>query len=161
MTAMLSYRSDDLYLCPHVAETNFPGEMKLPANIIGIPPLAPETLSTDRRDHALWQWLKKGPTVLINFGTSDTVSDVRDTAAIAEGLKFLMGTLPDTQILWKIRFEWEQDPGLRHLKDSLVGTGRLRVTEWLIEDPSTLLNSGHIVCSVHHGGANSFYEACR
>jgi hydrogenase maturation factor len=37
--------------------------------------------------------------------------------------------------------------------------GRLRVVDWLTVDPLALLKEGNVVCSVHHGGANSFYES--
>lgn len=55
------------------------------------------------------------------------------------------------------------DSGLR--KDSLgsisaeIVNGRVRVVEWLSVDPSAILEAGLVVCSVHHGGSNSFHEA--
>ena len=37
--------------------------------------------------------------------------------------------------------------------------GRLRLEKWLKPDPAALLETGNIVLSVHHGGANCFHEA--
>ncbi|KAH6679088.1 hypothetical protein B0J14DRAFT_290540 [Halenospora varia] len=40
-----------------------------------------------------------------------------------------------------------------------MSADKVRVLEWISVDPLTILNTGHIVCSVHHGGSNSFHEA--
>ena len=37
----------------------------------------------------------------------------------------------------------------------------VRITDWLIAEPISILKSGGIVCSVNHGGANSYFEAVR
>ncbi|KAG5762615.1 hypothetical protein H9Q69_005216 [Fusarium xylarioides] len=36
---------------------------------------------------------------------------------------------------------------------------RVRITDWLVAEPKSVLESQSIICSVSHGGANSFYEA--
>jgi len=42
-----------------------------------------------------------------------------------------------------------------------IAAGRIRIERWLTVEPAALVESGHIVCSVHHGGANSYFEAVR
>jgi 2-acylglycerol O-acyltransferase 1 len=34
-----------------------------------------------------------------------------------------------------------------------------RIRPWFEVEPMAMLQTGQIVCSVHHGGANSWYEA--
>jgi hypothetical protein len=100
----------------------------------------------------------------------------------AAGLKVLLDTRPDIQILWKLKTFGGL--ALRHRKtassksdggfhgegfeeESLdaiateLAAGRIKVQEWLSVDPLAVLQSGHVVCSVHHGGSNSFHEALR
>ncbi|KAF4499123.1 UDP-glycosyltransferase 84B2 [Fusarium agapanthi] len=36
---------------------------------------------------------------------------------------------------------------------------RVRITDWLVAEPMSVLESKNVVCSVSHGGGNSFYEA--
>jgi hypothetical protein len=40
-----------------------------------------------------------------------------------------------------------------------IQAGRVRVVDWLTLDPLALLMEGNVMCSVHHGGANSFFES--
>jgi hypothetical protein len=42
-----------------------------------------------------------------------------------------------------------------------IKEGRVRIETWLKAEPNALLGSGNVVASVHHGGANSYFEAVR
>jgi hypothetical protein len=65
----------------------------------------------------------------------------------------------DFQILWKFNKMGEYpDDGLLPLKPYL-DSDRMRMPNWLIADPSSLLETGDIVASVHHGGSNCYHEA--
>jgi hypothetical protein len=94
----------------------------------------------------------------------------------AGGLKVLLDSRPDVQVLWKLKksggvgIRPKDKSGLDGVDvttDSLesiekeIAVGRVRVEEWLSVDPVAVLQSGHVVCSVHHGGSNSFHEALR
>jgi len=100
----------------------------------------------------------------------------------AAGLKVLLDSRPDIQILWKLKTSGglalqdnktansKTDSGFHSEafeKGSLdaisteLAAGRVKVQEWLSVDPLAVLQSGHVVCSVHHGGSNSFHEALR
>lgn len=39
-----------------------------------------------------------------------------------------------------------------------IDNGRLRLASWLHVDPTSILESGHVIASVHHGGANCYHE---
>jgi hypothetical protein len=39
--------------------------------------------------------------------------------------------------------------------------GVVKIVEWVQAEPMAVLESGSVVCAVHHGGANSFLEAVR
>ena len=64
----------------------------------------------------------------------------------------------DVQILWKIdKLEPFNDNFLEAaMRDS---AGRLRIEKWLDVEPPTLLQDGHILAFVHHGGAGSYHDS--
>lgn len=126
-------------------------------------------------DPELLAWLEQGPTVLINLGSHIRMDDTM-AREFAGALKILLDSKPDVQVLWKLKrsgglgirpnSKSESDGG-NVTADSLeeieteITTGRVRVEEWLSVDPVAVLQSGHVTCSVHHGGSNSFHEALR
>jgi hypothetical protein len=61
--------------------------------------------------------------------------------------------------LWKFnkRGEYTNEVFLEVSKE--IKDRRLRVEKWLGIDPAAIMETGHIVASVHHGGANCFFEA--
>ena len=94
----------------------------------------------------------------------------------AAALRVLLNSRPDVQVLWKLKKKGGIDirpSGISELDggvvtaDSLkaveteIKSGSVRVEEWLSVDPVAVLQSGCVVCSVHHGGSNSFHEALR
>ena len=63
--------------------------------------------------------------------------------------------------MWKLKYDWAKGAEFKELLERFVKLDRLRITPWLVAEPSTLLESGHFVYAVHHGGANSYYGACK
>jgi hypothetical protein len=66
------------------------------------------------------------------------------------------------QVLWKLKTQTakdQDDDTATKILQAEVEAGRVRIVSWLKADPSAILRSGSIVCSVHHGGANSYFEA--
>jgi hypothetical protein len=49
--------------------------------------------------------------------------------------------------------------GLKEVLGREMDEDRVRVVGWLEAEPAAVLTTGRVVCSVHHGGANSYYEA--
>jgi hypothetical protein len=80
----------------------------------------------------------------------------QDVRELAEGLRVVMERHPDIQVLWKLKANKDETIVLlgKEIKE-----GKVRVETWLKTDPVAILQSGNVVCSVHHGGGNSFYEA--
>ncbi len=102
-------------------------------------------------------WLQRRPTVLINLG-SHTLSESSDAVELAKGVRVVLGRHQDLQFLWKLQSVLTDD--LKAILGAEIeGDGRVKIRNWLDMDPVSLLQSGHVICSVHHGGANSFYEA--
>ncbi|KAM4066511.1 glycosyltransferase sdnJ [Hirsutella rhossiliensis] len=120
-------------------------------------------------DPELLTWLARGPTVYINLGSFFSV-DQDQALELAQALKIALDTLDKkpgadhVQVLWKLKLC--KDPcvgnGVFPILDTLsrqFEDGRIRIVEWVQAEPISILQSGHIACSVHHGGANSYNEA--
>lgn len=99
---------------------------------------------------------------------------------IAFGLKILLHRIPGLQVLWKLKTKTETENGISsaqtpadrlkgigikgdsvHAISEEIANGRVRIVEWLGVDPLAVMKTGNIMCSVHHGGPNSFHEALR
>lgn len=65
----------------------------------------------------------------------------------------------NVQVLWKLKREGEYGEDFMGPLKTFVDAGRAKVEKWLTVDPAALLESGHIVASVHHGGSNCYHEA--
>lgn len=65
------------------------------------------------------------------------------------------------QVLWKFTKYGEYSDDLLSLLQPYINAGRLRMSRWLTVDPVSLLETGDIVASVHHGGSNCYHEAIR
>ncbi|KAL4935463.1 hypothetical protein BDV06DRAFT_234306 [Aspergillus oleicola] len=113
----------------------------------------------------LAKWLAQRPTVLVNLG-SNVCFDSEQTREFAGALHTLLDARSDIQVLWKLKLDREKEAvdwiseALECIMDE-VTEGRVRLEEWLPVEPHCVLQSGHVCCMVHHGGANSFNEAVR
>ncbi|KAF3911141.1 hypothetical protein AA313_de0207751 [Arthrobotrys entomopaga] len=112
--------------------------------------------SSIKSDDPLLVWIKRMPTVLINLGTHCNFYE-KHAAEMLKGIRTVVDKLPGVQILWK----WKEVERHAKLVDKFVGENndRVKIVNWLENSPMDLLKTGDIVCNVHHGGANSFYEA--
>lgn len=64
----------------------------------------------------------------------------------------------NVQIIWKFKkFTDFSDDYLKPVAPFLK-SDRLRIVNWLNVDPTSLLNTGNIIASVHHGGSNCYHE---
>jgi UDP:flavonoid glycosyltransferase YjiC (YdhE family) len=131
--------------------------MVIPSNVLPCGPIVskPEPLSTVDADLA--SWLAAAPTVLVNLGSHAEY----DSEKVQRFARMVTNVLAhsDVQILWKLdrntaEFPSDRLSGLEHV----ITHRRLRIVDWIPGDVSSLLDSGRIVCAVHHGGANSFHE---
>jgi 2-acylglycerol O-acyltransferase 1 len=136
--------------------------MTIPSNTHFCGPILLASTPVARSDPALLEWLQKAPTVLIALGTNhEARADI--VRELALGIRVLLDTRPDIQILWKLK----ADKGSQDEDDNVVlatlgkeiQKGKVRIESWLKADPVAILETGNIVCFVHHGGANSYFEA--
>lgn len=155
------YKADRLQFCPSLPELDFPLPY-IPDNVVGCGPIVLPADPVSESDPELASWLENGPpVVLINLG-SHIVSDP-DAAAleISKGLRIVLDRFPDTRFLWKLKYKWTKSDKFYEVLATEIESGQVRIPYWLVADPVSILDSGKIICSVSHGGANTFYEACR
>ncbi|KAI1185228.1 hypothetical protein F5B17DRAFT_432780 [Nemania serpens] len=139
----------------------------LPRNVTLAGPIILSPAPAAEQDSELAAWLTRAPTVLINLGSLVVWSEAQ-LDAMARALADTLLVRPDLQILWKFTKASSQS-GVKGTEASgddfmtrllpFVETGRLRIQSWLEIQPVSLLETGHIVASVHHGGAGCYSEA--
>ncbi|KAM0391581.1 hypothetical protein ACHAPZ_011172 [Fusarium culmorum] len=128
-------------------------------------------------DPDLAAWLSRGPTIYINLGTHHK-SSPDEAHGMAKALKKVLDKSDaqeskerPLQLLWKLGRTPDEE-GNAPQQDSYNGVwapvldelqvhikqDKVRVTDWLVAEPKSVVESKNIVCSVNHGGANSFHE---
>jgi hypothetical protein len=144
---------------------------KVPQNVSCLGPMSLYLGDAEEQDPDMAKWLARGPTVLVNLGSGFTWMEQKATV-MASALAEMLQQLPDFQVLWKLRkyaddaLENVGSPGGEPYDDTFakplqpfVEQGRVKIVSWLSADPTALLKTGHIVASVHHGGAGCYHEA--
>lgn len=145
------------------AEIDFPFDV-LPQHMIACGPIIRPAQPIEKIDAELAEWLSKSPTVLVNLGTHASY-DEDHALQTAKALDVFLDAAEKQgklyQVLWKLnkRTEFGNSPAFNGIVTKWKSV--LRITNWLKPEPCSLLASGHIVVSVNHGGANSFFEAVR
>jgi hypothetical protein len=169
------WQKNNKYLVPAIPETDYP--CHIPSNVTGCGPILLPVTPVSKADPMLQCWLERAPTILINLGTHIRMNDTM-AREFAAALKILLDSNPEIQILWKLKtsgglempYKAKSGSGFQGKgigKESLdaisneVSSDRVRIVEWMLVDPLAVLQTGHIICSVHHGGSNSFHEALR
>ncbi|KAJ3770738.1 hypothetical protein FB446DRAFT_790233 [Lentinula raphanica] len=145
------------YLCPSTPDLDFP--VVVPDNITLCGPLVMPTAPIQTADPELAAWLDQAPTVVVNLGSHVTF-DSSAIRQIAGGFRPLLRSHPKIQILWKLRPEGDVQEVLDECieRDADIQE-RVRVMHWFQTEPFAILQHNKVICSVHHGGANSFFEA--
>ncbi|KAH6619561.1 hypothetical protein B0J18DRAFT_434421 [Chaetomium sp. MPI-SDFR-AT-0129] len=159
-------------LCAISPDLDYPLSV-IPPHLV---PCGPIVRAVGPLEGPLRAWLMRGKTLYVNLGTHlkadvaearEMAGAFRDTLDRAEAVGF-GGRL---QVLWKLgrktragekverdKFEGEWK-GVCDVLRPEIEDGRVKVTDWVDAEPKAVLESGGVVCSVNHGGANSFYEA--
>jgi hypothetical protein len=149
------------HFSPSLPEIDLPFPYGIPENVHLCGPILLPSIPVSESDPELFRWLKKGPTVLITLGTIYEANS-KQVSEIAGGVRILLEKRRDIRVLWKLRPQRGQEGRDDELLDEILGEvvkeGRVRIREWLEADPVALLQSGHVVAFVNHGGANSFFE---
>lgn len=127
-------------------------------------------------DPELAGWLRRGPTIYMSLGThmNFTLEKAKEVAfAFRLFLDRVAGAEEGTRykILWKMPRELAKEDDTDKTKftgqwqefaDILapeLERDQARIMHWFTAEPKSILESGDVVCSVSHGGANSFHEA--
>ncbi|GAP91408.1 putative 2-hydroxyacylsphingosine 1-beta-galactosyltransferase [Rosellinia necatrix] len=136
----------------------------VPRNVTLTGPILLSPAPAAEQAPALAAWLARGPTLLVNLGSLFVWTDAH-AAAMARALADTLRARPDLQVLWKFvpappssAGDDDEPEALRALRP-FIEAGRLRVESWLDAQPVSLLQTGNIVASVHHGGAGCYSEA--
>ncbi|KAL4935827.1 hypothetical protein BDV06DRAFT_233922 [Aspergillus oleicola] len=151
-----------LHLSPALKELDWP--MDVPDNVVACGPILLPVAPVKTQDPEMLAWLQKAPTVLINLGTlyAPNPSVVLE---IATGVKSFLASSAgrNIQVLWKLpKHPHDQDEIYNQSITPLqreIDSDQIRILSWFQVEPLAMLQTGQIVCSVHHGGANSWYEA--
>ncbi|KAF8555817.1 UDP-Glycosyltransferase/glycogen phosphorylase [Imleria badia] len=149
------------YICPALTEIDFPFAV-IPMDMILCGPIVMPFDPLEESDPALAKWLDNGPTVLINLGLH-VVSNEKLAREMASAFRILLDYHDKKgsrkiQVLWKAK----PDGDIQKVIDEIIGNEikeeRIKVVAWLDAEPVSILQHPSVVCTVHHGGANSFYE---
>ncbi|KAJ6787272.1 hypothetical protein PWT90_05865 [Aphanocladium album] len=150
-------------------EIDFP--MSIPPYVVPCGPIIAEGPPIFEVDRQLAVWLSKGPTVYVNLGSLYKMSEERAeelAKALAETLTEVDKLQPDApqmQVLWKLKKLGDYELAASGCTEYFYRLGdapnndRVRIVDWLVAPPISILRAGNIACSVHHGGANSYNEA--
>ncbi|KAI1848036.1 hypothetical protein JX266_006149 [Neoarthrinium moseri] len=162
------YRPDVPWLTQTLPEASRPVDM-VPVNVTCTGPISLSLGTVAEQDKDLARWLANAPTVLINLGGGFMWLEPQ-AKVMAQAVANILRRNPKLQILWKFRTE---EDGLKEYNVTVkpysddfkveilpfLENGRLKMERWLVADPTSLLESGHIVASVHHGGTGCYHEA--
>ena len=149
------------YVCPALTEIDFPFAV-IPEEMLLCGPIVMPFDPLEDKDPALMKWLDNGPTVLINRG-SHVVSDEKLAREMASAMRIMLDYHDKKgsnkiQVLWKARPVGDFEKVIDEIIGKEMKEGRIKVVAWLDTEPVSILQHPNVVCTVHHGGANSFYE---
>ncbi|KAF5698761.1 glycosyltransferase family 1 [Fusarium mundagurra] len=170
-------------LVANTAELDYPFDV-MPSKIIPCGPIIRASLKLDMVDRSLEKWLARGPTLYVNLGSHLEMTLLEAVEMASAFRNFLDEARPEKgfnggklQILWKLKTKGAESgrtdserpeqlqvdddvyERIRHLLGKEMDRDQIRLTSWVTAEPKSVLESGHIVCSINHGGASSFNEA--
>jgi hypothetical protein len=158
LAAFEPYVKSIQYICPSLPEIDLP--MEIPSNAHFVGPILLPVQPLSHSDPDLVKWLQRKPTVLLNLGSFQE-GNIDQARGLALGLRVLLNSNPEVQVLWKFRPAEgsDADKEIESILGDEIEAGRIRVSSWLDSEPLSILQSGFVVATVHHGGANSWFEA--
>jgi hypothetical protein len=155
-------------------EIELPLDMNPQLHTMRVIPCGPILLSSpslEQSDPAMAAWVARGPTVLICLGSMTTFTEFA-AMEMAMALRMLFtkvrsawGAERQLQVLWKLAkpktelYSTEEDSALYITLRREIEADQVRIVDWLHAEPQSILQSGHIVLNVNHGGSSSFHEA--
>jgi hypothetical protein len=148
-------------ICPALTEIDFPFAV-IPENMLLCGPIVMPFDPLEESDSALMKWLDNGPTVMVNLG-SHVLSDEKLAREMAGAFRILLDYhdrqgSSNIQVLWKAKKRGDIQEVIDEIIGKEIKEGRVKVVAWLDAEPVSILQHPNVVCTVRHGGANSFYE---
>ncbi|CAG9990345.1 unnamed protein product [Clonostachys byssicola] len=153
-------------ILPSNSHNDFPFSV-VPDHIVSCGPIVRVAKPVEETDPDLAAWLKRRPTVFINLGShviydKDATSEL--TAAVHSLLDEAKKAKQEIQVLWKMNksaggHEGGQKSAVSSAMNGHAENDRIRIVDWLETEPISILRSENVICSVNHGGANSYFEA--
>ncbi|KAI1420153.1 hypothetical protein F5Y12DRAFT_774407 [Xylaria sp. FL1777] len=136
----------------------------IPQNVTLTGPIIISLGPAKQQAPALVEWLARAPTMLISLGSLFVWTEAHATA-MAQAIADTLIRQSNLQILWKFRKAPYDAEGTTYGDEFMIllrpflENGRLKIESWLDVQPVSLLETGHIVASVHHGGSGCYHEA--
>lgn len=153
-------------ILPSNSAVDFPFS-HVPDHLVSCGPIVLPAKPLKEADPGLAVWVAKRPTVYINLGTHATYEEA-DARELAGALKMLLDAAKkngqELQVLWKLKKRGDyKGEGFSAVLEAIGSEWEenVRITDWLEAEPMSILESGSVICSVNHGGANSYFEAVR
>ncbi|WQF84437.1 Putative UDP-glucuronosyl/UDP-glucosyltransferase [Colletotrichum destructivum] len=151
-------------ILPSNPAVDFPFSV-VPDHLVSCGPIVLPAKPLKETDPGMAVWIAKRPTVYVNLGTHATYEEA-DARELAGALRALLDAAKEAgrelQVLWKLKKRGEYAGEGFAAVLNVVGSEweeNVRVTDWLEAEPMAILESGNVICSVNHGGANSYFEA--
>jgi hypothetical protein len=153
------YSEHMTWITSSTPEIDFPLAI-VPDNVKSCGPIYLVPASAERQDPELASWLAKAPTLLINLGSLTDYDEIR-AVEMAKAVQVVLDKT-NVQVLWKFNkriYSDGRDTFSADFLGPLKHNPRLRLEKWISIDPAAMMETGNIVASVHHGGANCYHEA--
>ena len=129
----------------------------IPPNVGLYGPVALDLTPLSREDE-LSIWLDGGRTIMMSMGTHFKYSEAQVRSTLRG---FIAGASSTDQIFWKLHNKAKFQHILDEELENERAKERFRIVDWIDADPGEIMKHENIVVYVHHGGANSYYEAAR
>lgn len=152
------------YLVPDLPELSLP-LAPIPSNVTACGPIVPLSMINEGANQSakqLLEWMSGRKTVVVNLG-SNIAPGRSYCESLARALELVLRKHKDLSVLWKLKRD-QGTPLDESLTDTLgdaLNKDRMKIVEWLEVDPAHLLMLEGVVVSVHHGGANAYFETAR
>ncbi|KAK8041424.1 hypothetical protein PG994_014431 [Apiospora phragmitis] len=152
----------EIFIAPHIPGSTLPLNA-ISKSTIGTNSIVLRSAAAAQQDPELANWLKRAPTLLVNLGsiykyTEESASIMAQAIQVVLGQTKVSGTSL-VQVLWKHSPDYEYGNDFSASLEGYIAEDRVRISSWLPIDTMAMLETGRIVASVHHGGANSYHEA--
>jgi len=141
-------------ISPDIVGLDFP--FTKPSNLRLYGPIVLDSAPLQDLDPQLSSWLDAAPAVLMSMGTHLTYSKTQ-VRAVLRG--FLTALDPKTRVIWKSPQLSSFEDIIDELLPGPEDRGRFIIGDWIPVDPLSAMTVKNVATLIHHGGANSYFEA--